>query len=72
MGEDMLKQWEYRLIDSRDVPRGEKFEGKDRHDVEVYLNKLGREGWEIVNVDFRDIDERFEFSGVAKRELKRA
>ena len=65
-----MARWEYRIIDSEDVPGGSKFKGKPRHDVEVYLNKLGRDGWEIINIDFRDIDERYEFSGVARRELK--
>lgn len=63
--------WEYKIIDSRDVPGGSAFKGKEKHDVEVYLNKLGRDGWEIINLDFRDIDERFEFSGVARRELRK-
>lgn len=64
-----MKKWEYRVVDSRDIPKNGRFEGKNRQDVELYLNKLGREGWEIVNIDFRDFDERFEFSGVAKREI---
>jgi len=64
----MIK-WEYKIVDSRDVPGGSVYKGKEKHDVEVYLNKLGRDGWEIINLDFRDIDERFEFSGVARREL---
>ncbi len=66
-----MKKWEYRIVDSRDVPKNGRFEGKNREDVQVYLNRLGREGWEIINIDFRDFDERFEFSGVAKREIRK-
>ncbi|MCY4507973.1 MAG: hypothetical protein OXG35_13600 [Acidobacteria bacterium] len=48
--------------------RGGLFKGKERSDVEAYLNDLGNEGWELVNLDFRELDNRFECTGVAKRE----
>ena len=44
------------------------FKGKKRSDVEAYLNDLGNEGWELVNLDFRELDNRFEFTGIAERE----
>jgi hypothetical protein len=43
--------------------------GKDRSDLEAYLNALGKEGWEVINLDFKELDSRFEFSGVAKRPI---
>jgi hypothetical protein len=64
-----MKKWEYKIVDSKDVPGGGVFKGKDRGDVEVYLNQLGADGWEIINLDFQELGNRFEFSGVAKREV---
>ena len=63
-----MKKWEYKVVDSSDIPGGGIFRGKDRSDVEEYLNSLGREGWELVNVDFRELEHRFDFTGVAKKE----
>ena len=63
-----MAKWEYKIVDSKDVPGGGIFKGKDRAAVESYLNQLGYEGWEIVNLDFRELEGRLEFSGVAKRE----
>ena len=63
-----MKKWEYMIVDSKDVPGGGVFKGKDRSEVDTYLNQLGQEGWEIVNLDFLELGNRFEFTGVAKRE----
>ncbi len=63
-----MKTWEYLILDSKDVRRAGVFKGRDRKEINDYLNTLGAEGWEIVNLDFRELDGRFEFSGVAKRE----
>jgi len=63
-----MKKWAYRIVDSKDVSGGGVFKGKDRADVEAYLNELGKDGWEIINLDFRELESRFEFSGVAKKE----
>jgi hypothetical protein len=63
-----MKKWEYMIVDSKDVPGGRMFRGKDRAEVDTYLNQLGEEGWEIVNLDFHELGNRFDFSGVAKRE----
>ena len=65
-----MRAWEYLLIDSQDVPSGGLFRGRDRSELEKHLNSLGREGWEIVNLDFRELEGRLEFTGVAKRELR--
>ena len=65
----VMKKWEYRIVDSKDVCNGRRFKGKKRTDVEAYLDELGVDGWEIINLDFRELERtRFEFSGVAKRE----
>ncbi|MBT7302802.1 MAG: hypothetical protein HN849_24945 [Victivallales bacterium] len=63
-----MTKWEYMIVDSKDVPGGGIFKGKDRADVDRYLTGLGIQGWEIVNLDFRELEGRLEFSGVAKRE----
>ncbi len=64
-----MSKWEYLIVDSKDVPAGGFFRGKDRSEVDDYLNRLGQDGWEIVNLDFRELEGRFEFTGVAKRQL---
>jgi hypothetical protein len=63
-----MKTWEYMIVDTRDVAGRPTLKGKDRADVDRYLNTLGEQGWEIVNLDFRDPEHRYEFTGVAKRE----
>ncbi len=64
-----MKNWEYKVLDSKDIPRAGILKGRDRSGVENYLNSLGREGWELVNIDFRELEGRFEFTAVAKREI---
>ena len=64
-----MKKWEYKIVDSKDVAKGGIFKGKNRTDVETYLSSVGGDGWEIINLDFRELEDRFEFSGVAKREV---
>ncbi len=65
-----MKEWEYKIVDSKDVGGGGVFKGKERTDVEAYLNELGKDGWDITNLDFREIELfRFEFSGIARREV---
>ena len=46
-----MKKWEYRIVDSKDVRGGGVFKGKERTDVEAYLNEFGRDGWEIINLE---------------------
>ena len=62
-----MAKWEYKIIDSRDVPGSGLFKGRDRTTLEEYLCKLGDDGWEIVNVDFNELEGGLEFLGVAKR-----
>jgi hypothetical protein len=63
-----MKKWEYKIIDTKDVPGGGFFKGKDREAVEAFLNELGEQGWEIINIDAADRSSDLQFRGVAKRE----
>jgi len=63
-----VKKFEYKIIDSRDVSSAGLFKGRKREDVEAYLTSLGAEGWEIINLDFRELEGGLEFAGIAKRE----
>lgn len=64
-----MKQYKYKVIDTRDVETVGFFKGRKREDVEAYLNSLGTEGWELVNVDFRELEGGLEFAGVMKKEV---
>ena len=64
-----MKQWEYQLIDSKDVEGGGIFRGPDRDKVVEHLNRLGEEGWEIVAADFLELDNRHSFVAIAKRQV---
>ena len=66
----MSKKWEYLVLDSADVPRESLLKGRSREAVQNYLNQLGEEGWEVVNLDFLELETRLAFLGVAKREKK--
>ncbi len=65
----MIK-WEYKFLDSRSVPdpKGIFPKPKTPSDIEEYLNRLGEDGWEIVNLDFKELAAHREFLGVAKRQ----
>ena len=64
-----MKKWEYKIVDSRDAKRGLSLKLPSREEEEEYLNLLGSEGWEVVNLDFNEIDNRFSFVGLVKREV---
>jgi hypothetical protein len=49
-----MKQFDYKIVDTRDV--------------EAYLCSLGTDGWELVNVDFRELEGGLEFAGIMKKE----
>ena len=53
-----MSTWEYTIVASMDIAGGSTFKGEDRSAVDQYLNKLGTDSWEIINLDF---------TGVAKR-----
>jgi hypothetical protein len=64
-----MKKFEYKFINSKDVSTPGLFKGRKREDLESYLTALGSEGWEIINLDFRELEGGFEFVGIAKREV---
>ncbi len=66
-----MRQWEYRLITTKDLPGGGMLglKDRDRAAIEAHLNELGREGWEIVSADFVDgMSSPSHFQALAKRE----
>ncbi len=70
-----MAKWEYMLIDSKKLANAEKNIFKKAkvtlEEAEEYLNKLGRDGWEIIDLDFDFlIHDTGAFVGVAKREKK--
>lgn len=65
-----MKRWEYRVIDSRQIPGSSLFRGKKAEETEKYLNRMGQEGWEIINLDFNDMAGQVDFVGIAKRECE--
>jgi hypothetical protein len=64
-----MKKYKYKIVDTRDVETAGLFKGRKREDIESYLNSLGTAGWELVNVDFRELEGGFEFAGVMKKEV---
>lgn len=64
-----MKKFEYKMVDTRDVESAGIFKGRERKDIESYLNTFGKQGWELVNVDFRELEGGTEFAGLMKREL---
>lgn len=63
-----MRKWEYKIVDSKDVARDGIFKGRSRGRLEEYLNALGEQGWEIVNIDTWFVESRTSFVGIAKRE----
>jgi hypothetical protein len=64
--------WEYKIVDSDQAEKGGFLKGRTIEQVERYLNKLGSQGWEIIDLDFR-MDHGLpggptHFHGVAKRQ----
>lgn len=62
-----MTTWEYKILDSKNVEGGGFMKSPSAEEVERYLNALGAEGWEIVHLDWRELESRMSFSGVAKR-----
>ncbi|MFH0916932.1 MAG: hypothetical protein V1912_10885 [bacterium] len=63
-----MKTWEYRIIDSKDVPREGILMRKSRQALEGYLNQFGADGWELIDIDCFELEGRKNFVGIAKRE----
>jgi len=67
-----MEKWEYKLLNSKKLPEADKGLFKQTKlsltEAENYLNKLGEDGWEIIDIDFDFlIHDTGAFVGVAKR-----
>ena len=73
-----MKQWEYKVVDSDDIPKSEpgaklrSFRlqaepNRERAAVDTYLSQLGDAGWEIVAFAFAEAGDWGNFTGLAKR-----
>ena len=67
-----MPKWELMIVDSIDMQKRLSLKGPSRKELEKYLNVLGSRGWEVVNLDFNELDKRGSFTGVAKREIGKA
>lgn len=66
--------WEYKIIDSAKAEKSGFLRGTTIESVEDYLNQLGAEDWEIIDLDFQ-MDPTVPggptyFHGVAKRKKR--
>lgn len=60
-------KWEYKIIDSqRDKGEGIWGEVRSTTALEAYLNYLGRQGWEIIDMDVLKQQAHINFVGVAR------
>lgn len=67
-----MDKWEYKLFDSKKLLQAEPgIFSRPKVSIEeaaAYLNKLGEEGWEIIDIDFDFlVHDSGTFVGVAKR-----
>lgn len=65
-----MQKWEYRLIDTKKHPDAKWFKNNriSAEEAQQYLNELGDEGWEIIDLDFDGlVNDSRSFAGVAKR-----
>jgi len=70
-----MEKWEYLLLDTKKLEsaRGGVFTQKavPLEEAEQYLNELGEQGWEIIDIDFDFlIHNTGAFVGVAKRKKR--
>jgi hypothetical protein len=66
----MSQKWEYLVIDSFDAASGVFMKlAPSRENIQAYLNHLGQDGWEIVNIDFFENTNGRTFMGLARREI---
>lgn len=64
-----MQRWEYKLVTSKDFSAG-MFRPTSRAALEAALNELGREGWEVVSMDFDDeLVPAMKFAALLKRPL---
>jgi hypothetical protein len=72
MSKEPRAKWEYRIFGSHPVVATKKaWHGRihSTEDVERMLNQLGREGWEIIDIDFLAGSRLPLFWGAAKRQV---
>ena len=50
-----MQKWEYLILDSFDMEKRLSLRGPNREELEKYSDVLGSRGWEIVNLDFREL-----------------
>ena len=67
-----MDKWEYRLLASKNLPEAEadvfKHAKVTLKEAEMYLNKLGEEGWEVIHIDSNFLlHDTGAFVGIAKR-----
>jgi len=46
------EKWEYELFSTTDLPEQRWFSQPTREEVRQHLNRLGQDGWEVINVQF--------------------
>lgn len=63
-------KWKYRVFDSKDFRRDGLLKGRSRESIERFLNKLGSDVGEVINITFRELESRSSFTGVAKRPIE--
>ncbi len=65
-----MQKWEYKIIDTKKLAEAKWFKSNrvSAEDAQAYLNQLGEEGWEILDIDFDGIiNDTRSFAGIAKR-----
>lgn len=64
-----MKKWQYKILDSKSIETSSRLKAPTREDAEQLLNELGADGWEITHLDWRELEHRMSFMGLARREL---
>lgn len=54
-------------MDSNDIPGKGLFRLRNRQALEDYLNDIGADGWEIISMDWYELEGRNSFVAVAKK-----
>lgn len=64
-----MTTWQYKIIDSKDIDNASRLKGPSAAEAESFLNELGADGWELLHLDWRELEHRMSFTGVAKRKV---
>ena len=66
-----MKNWEYKIIDSNAYKKPGLMKDFSPKDVEGFLNKLGQQGWEVIEFQCKfKIKQIDTFYGLARREVE--